>query len=137
MTAIAGLRQRSADLISRWSSTGCDDTRPHAPSSQQPPSPIGATINPSYCWLLVAALLAPKRITLPHAHLPHQPNFHGECAVPSALHRPRVRSAAAFGRRPSRSWRHHHRRRPNPAQEETLAPQQAALLFNHLVGAHE
>jgi hypothetical protein len=31
MTAIAGLRQRSADLLSRWSSTGCDDTRPHAP----------------------------------------------------------------------------------------------------------
>src|SRR5207248_2328793 len=31
MTAIARLRRRIADRAARWSSTGCNDTRPHPP----------------------------------------------------------------------------------------------------------
>jgi hypothetical protein len=35
MTTIAGLPRRSADLASRWSSAGCDDTPPNAPCRHQ------------------------------------------------------------------------------------------------------
>ena len=81
--------------------------------SLQPPRSRRPTINPSCCCLPVALLLAPRRIALFRAHLRRQPNPHSQGRGASAHHRPRVRSLAAFGRRPTCTWL----RRSSPASE--------------------
>ena len=118
MTATTGLRPCRVDLASCWSSTGCHHARPTAPCGHQrkPATAHSAavpTINPSCCYLPVALLLAPPRIALFRAHLRRQPNPHSQGRGASAHHRPRVRSLAAFGRRPTCTWL----RRSSPASE--------------------
>jgi hypothetical protein len=84
-------------------------------SLQQPPATSVPTIKPSYSCPPRASLLATRRIAL----LRTQPNPHSRVRSPSAHHRPRVRSLAAFGRRPPCTWLRRSRPASETLQEET------------------
>ena len=118
MTAITGLRRRRVDLASCWSSTGCHPARSTAPCGHQR-KPATATLSdrPNHqSQLLLPAcrvIARAPRIAFLRTHLPRQPNPHNRGRGASAYHRPRVRSLAAFGRRPPCTWL----RRSWPASE--------------------
>src|SRR6201984_1408782 len=122
ITAIR-MRQRRTDLPSRWSSTGCEDTHSNAPCQRQN-EPAMATLG-GYLTYQHPPLPPTRRVIArprPHYDPSHAPSPSlkspstplpsaarpflvnqtpiAECAAPSAHHLPRVRSLAAFGRRP-------------------------------------
>jgi hypothetical protein len=79
-----------------------------------------------------ASSLALERIVIRPTHLPRRPKILiAECAALSAHHHPRVRSLAAFGRRPLPTW--HDRSRPASAQNRTRTA--VAIRFHFGEGA--
>ncbi len=76
--------------------------------------------------LLLPACRVIARAAAHRAHLRRQPNPHSQGRGASAHHRPRVRSLAAFGRRPTCTWL----RRSSPASEtlHTTGQNRALLL---------
>ena len=75
------LRQRKADLPSRWSLTGCDQTYSNAPCQRQN-EPTVATLDGSlnYQQLFLPptrpAIAGPRAHCDRRTHLPHHPNPH-------------------------------------------------------------
>ena len=137
ITAIRS-RRRRADLLSRWSSTGCDDTRSNAPSPRQS-APTMATLDgyPNHQHLLLPptrrAIARPQAHCNRRTHLPRHPNPHSRarCAL-RALH-PRVRSLAAFGRRPRASRTVSMGRHPKPSTLPDSCSAQGETVLRDLV----
>ena len=144
-------QRRQADLLLRWSSTGPGHTHSNAPY-QRRTKPAMATLDGylNHQHLLLpptsASLLALERIAIRRTHLPHHPNPHNPVRGAFRAHHPRVRSLAAFGRRPRCKPHHlngpasetlHRLGKPRVEQNKSALPQIAdmkATLWEVCVG---
>ena len=131
-------RRRRADLLSCWSSTGCGDTHSNAPSQPQGEpamAMLDGYLNHQHQLLPpIRRIITPARAhAIRRTHLPHHPNPHSRVRGTFRPHHPRVRSLAAFGRRPPRIWHGLHGRHPKPLYGAIGVKERVAVLLSHFV----